>query len=89
MTILSTLKANCPSFEDPVRIHSINNVLQTSNLRVKLNSFVTTHLAEDGKGLGRYRVTKNRSVDRASDVKLPVHENTRRNFETTSEEKLT
>lgn len=85
MTILSTLKANCPSFEDPVRIHSINNILQTSNLRVKL----TTHLAEDGKGLGRYRVTKNRSVDRASDVKLPVHENTRRNFETTSEEKLT
>lgn len=88
MTILSTLKANCPSFEDPVRIHSINNVLQTSNLRVKLNS-LTTHLAEDGKGLGRYRVTKNRSVDRASDVKLPVHENTRKKIETTSEEKLT
>jgi len=29
-----------------------------------LRGLVTTHLAEDGKGLGHYHVTKNRSVDR-------------------------
>lgn len=56
-----------------------------------LNSLVTTHLAEDGKGLERYHVTKNRSVDRTSDVKIHGHENVRRKtfLETTSEEKFT
>ena len=43
-----------------------------------LNSLVTTHLAEDGKGLGRYHVTKNRSVNRTSHVKIHGHNNTRR-----------
>ena len=50
-----------------------------------LISLVTTHLVEDGKGLGCYHVTKNRSVDRTSDVK--IYQKTF--LETTSKEKLT